>query len=71
MLSQEDWETLITRTKEMNELPIFIVSDAPRDIEELCAHVEKQVIDSEAKIVYIDYLHFLDYKNSNTVENRY
>lgn len=46
MLSQEDWETLITRTKELNELPIFIVSDAPRDIEELCAHVEKQVIDS-------------------------
>ena len=71
MLSQEDWETLVTRTKELNELPIFIVSDAPRDIEELCAHVEKQVIDSEVKIVYIDYLHFLDCKNSNTVENRY
>lgn len=71
MLAQKEWEDLMTRSKELSELPIYIESDAPRKIEELCNHIEKTVEGCKAKIVYIDYLQLLECKNTNTVENRY
>ena len=71
MLAQKEWEDLMTRSKELSELPIYIETDAPRKIEELCNHIEKTVETCKAKIVYIDYLQLLECKNTNTVENRY
>ena len=71
MMEQKEWEDLLTRSKELSELPIYIESDAPRKIEELCNHIEKAVEGSNAKIVYIDYLQLLECKNTSTVENRY
>ena len=70
-LTQKEQEDLVARTRELGELPLFIVSDAPRKIEDLCDHIEKQVKASKAGIVYIDYLQLLECKVTHTVENRY
>ena len=70
-LTQKEQEDLVARTRELGELPLFIVSNAPRKIEDLCDHIEKQVKASKAGIVYIDYLQLLECKVTHTVENRY
>lgn len=71
LLTQKEWEDFLTRSREFHNLPIYYDGEAPRFIEDLCGHIEKQVNELGVKIVYLDYLQLLECKNTNTVENRY
>lgn len=71
ILSQKEWEDLLTRSRDLQNLPMYFDSAAPRFIEDLCGYIEKQVNELGVRIVYIDYLQLLECKNTKAIENRY
>lgn len=70
-LNEKEREILKTQVEALQQLPLGIEADAPINVEELCELIEKQVKESGAKIVYIDYLQLMMSKDHKAIENRY
>lgn len=70
-LNKRDWEVFTERIKDLYNYPMFVECDAPREIEKLCEHIAGQVRETNAKIIYIDYLQLLACSDKKNVDNRY
>ena len=69
LLSANEWEKLTNDLKTLNEIPLYIIDSPSREIEDFLNEVKKDVAETSAKVVIVDYLQLLSSKEKHN--NRY
>ena len=69
MLTTEEWDRLCQANKVLYELPIFLSDKINWKIEDFCNQVRKDIEETKAKIIFIDYLQL--FSSREKLQNRY